>query len=239
MAGLGSRFSKEGYQTPKPLIKIHQSTMIELALESLNIEGNYIFIIRPELNIKALKKAIKNKISDFEFVITEKVTEGPASSVLLSLNKLKKEDELVVANCDQIMEWDSSLFLKSARKYDGTIVTYYSDTPKNSYAKLDKFNNVSEIKEKEVISNISLNGIHYWKKATFFIDSANEMISQKDRAPNGEFYVGPTYNYMISKGLSVGIHHIPNQQHHAVGTPSDLEKYLDYLKTKQDRALKN
>jgi hypothetical protein len=112
------------------------------------------------------------------------------------------------------------------RLYDGAVVTYHSDTEKNSYVKLDREGNAVQFAEKEVISNVSLNGIHYWRRTQYFIDSANEMIEANDRAPNNEFYVAPTYNYMIKRGLNVGIFHIPNEQHNAVGTPEDLETYL-------------
>ena len=56
------------------------------------------------------------------------------------------------------------------------------------------------------------------------------MIAANDRAPNGEFYIAPTYNYMINSGKAVGIYHIPNEQHHAVGVPIDLERFLKYDK---------
>ena len=44
---------------------------------------------------------------------------------------------------------------------------------------------------------------------------------------NGEFYVAPTYNSLIKKGKKIGVYHIPNEQHNAVGTPEDLIKYAD------------
>ena len=228
MAGLGTRFSKKGYKEIKPLIKINGTPMIELMIETLRIKAKYFFIVRPELDIKEVHNVIQRKLTNYEFIISEKVTEGPACSVLLCERKLDINDKLIVANCDQIMDWDSDQFLEFANRYDGTVVTYHSDVPQNSYAKINRFNEVSEIREKEVISNVSLNGIHYWKKAGFFINSAKEMIIANDRAPNGEYYVGPTYNYMIAKGLTVGVYHIPNQQHHSVGSPEDLEKYLNY-----------
>jgi hypothetical protein len=128
------------------------------------------------------------------------------------------------------MEWNSDTFFLNVRQYDGAIVTYHSDTDKNSYARINKQGLVTEVREKEVISNISLNGIHYWKQGRSFVDSAENMIANNDRAPNGEFYVGPTYNYMIKRKQRVGIYHIPNQQHHAVGVPIDLENYLKYEK---------
>ena len=46
MAGAGSRFKIKGYEIPKPLIKIDNKLMIELAIETLNIEGQYIFVVR-------------------------------------------------------------------------------------------------------------------------------------------------------------------------------------------------
>ena len=56
MAGLGSRFTSKGINTPKPLIFIDNKTMIEHAVESLNIEGRYIFITRKYNNIEYNKK---------------------------------------------------------------------------------------------------------------------------------------------------------------------------------------
>ena len=54
------------------------------------------------------------------------------------------------------MEWDPELFLINARyyKYDGLVVTYTTDTPKNSYAKMNSNGFITEIKEKVVVSNI-------------------------------------------------------------------------------------
>ena len=45
-AGLGSRFQKRGFKLQKPLIKLQNKTLIEHAISSLNIEGNYITVIR-------------------------------------------------------------------------------------------------------------------------------------------------------------------------------------------------
>ena len=46
MAGEGSRFTKAGYNFPKPLIEIRQKPMIQVVIESLGIKGNYIFLVR-------------------------------------------------------------------------------------------------------------------------------------------------------------------------------------------------
>ena len=229
MAGLGSRFLKEEYKLPKPLIDIRGEPMVVRALESLDVDGKYFFLLRKDGYENEIIKAIKSIIPIPTIKLIDYVTEGPACSALLFAKEIN-EDELIIANCDQIMSWNSSHFLYNARypDYDGIIVTYHSDTEKNSYALLDKKGFVVSIREKEVISNVSLNGIHYWKNGLHFVQSANDMIECQDRAYNKEFYIGPTYNYLIKKGYKIGVYHIPNEQHHPVGVPADLKKFLDH-----------
>lgn len=228
MAGRGSRFSEAGYTVQKPLIIVNGEPMIIKAIKSLNIDGNYFFVVRDDTGIDEVCDVIRTILPNAKFIKINYVTEGPACSAMLFENEINSDDELVIANCDQIMWWNSELFLNNARisYFDGMLVTYWANTTKNSYAKLNRSGFVTEVREKSVISNVSLNGIHYWKKGKYFVDSTNSMIGANDRAPNGEFYVGPTYNYLIKNNLKIGVYHIPNEQHHAVGTPEDLEKYI-------------
>ena len=231
MAGLGKRFQMKGFSLPKPLIDINGIPMIVKVLDSLELsQAQFLFVIAKNEYSEHIKSLISSSVKKSKFIEIDYVTEGPACSCLLFREEIDNDEELVIANCDQIMEWDSENFLMNVRRFDGAVVTYYNDTDKNSYARIDKRGRVLEIREKEVISNVSLNGVHYWKKGKYFVASTEDMITADDRAPNGEFYVGPTYNYMINKGLTVGIYHIPNQQHHAVGVPVDLENYLKYEK---------
>lgn len=228
MAGRGARFLEAGYAVPKPLIDVNGEPMIVKAIKSLDINGTYHFVVREDEGIDRVCDTISNLLPTAKFVKINYVTEGPACSVMLFENDINNDDELIVANCDQIMWWNSEMFLRNARHqdFDGTLVTYWANTNKNSYAKLNRAGFVTEVREKTIISNVSLNGIHYWKKGKYFVQSTKLMMDANDRAPNGEFYVGPTYNYLIKNNLRVGVYHIPNEQHHAVGTPEDLEKYI-------------
>lgn len=228
MAGEGTRFPRDTYKIPKPLIQIEGVPMIQRAINSLGLFGTYHFIIRKDSYYDQVCTLLHSIFPSSKIISVEETTEGPASSCLLFRDFINTDEELVIANCDQIMWWDSELFLSSARyyKYDGLVVTYTTTTPKNSYARINREGFIQEIKEKEVISDISLNGIHYWRKGKYFVRSAEEMITSNDRAPNGEFYVGPTYNYMIKNGYKIGIHHIPNYQHNPVGVPEDLNLFL-------------
>lgn len=226
MAGRGSRFNLPQYNLPKPLININQKPLIEYVIDSLDLAGNYIFIVQKyHIDHYGVDEILKGIDPFCKIIAIDEVTDGPACSALLAKEYINNEDELVIANCDQIMEWNSEIFLANCRFYDGAVVTYHETSNKNSYAKLSSKGSVLQIKEKEVISNVSLNGIHYWKKGNYFVRSAEEMIRKNERY-NNEFYIGPSYNYMISNRLDVGIYHIPNEQHNAVGVPEDLENYL-------------
>lgn len=227
MAGLGSRFSE--YDIPKPLIDINGRPMIVSAMQSMNLDGNYIFIIQKDhCNNYCLDSLLKFYFPQCILIVIDYITSGPASSVLLAKNYIDNNDELVVANCDQIMHWDSDIFLKVARNYDGCLVTYHTEVPHNSYVRIDNYGYVEEVKEKQVISKISTTGIHYWKYGKDFVESSELMIYNKDTAPNGEFYVAPTYNYMINEMQKViGIYHLADGQHNPVGIPSDLKIFLE------------
>jgi len=231
MAGLGTRFKRSRFKKSKPLIDIYGKPMIQHAVESFNsLEAKFTFVIR-DLKDKDTEKLVKtlNEICHCPNIkIIDELTSGPATTCLLMKEFINNDEELLIANCDQIMFWDFNKFLHYVRHpdIDGAIVTYTTSTPKNSYAKINQFGNVLKIKEKVVISDISLNGIHYWKHGSDFVDSASEMIEKKDFAPNGEFYVGPTYNYLIDKGKKIVIYHVANYQHNAVGEPADLEEFL-------------
>lgn len=229
MAGEGKRF-QDKYSCPKPLINVRGEKMISLAFRTLNIpHTKIVFIIRSDHDSHGKLSKTISEINPFSsVVVVDKLTDGPCSTALLAKPHLEENDPLVIANCDQVMRWDGHKFIRYClnEDYDGVVVTYHEATPKNSYVRLNSIGDVVEVREKHQISCVSLNGVHYWKKAKYFFDSAKTMIEENDRT-NNEFYIAPSYNYMIRKNLRVGIYHIPNEQHYAIGTTQDLEAYID------------
>ena len=225
MAGLGSRFKASGYTVPKPLIPIEGKPMIENAVDTLGIKGNFIFITQKKHNLKSHLQSIYENCNVIEI---DYITKGSACTCLLAKEYINNDLPLIITNCDQIMWWDDKSFATFVENYpyDGFVVTYTSDTIKNSYIRLNRDGFGVELAEKQVISSISLNGIHYWRQGKDFVYSAETMIKNNENY-NGEFYVAPTYNNLIKKGKKIGVYHIPNEQHNAVGTPEDLIKYAD------------
>ena len=105
MAGLGSRFAQAGYDKPKPLIDIFGKTMIERAIESLDIEGDYIFVIRKDKNAEKLKSVLFKTKPNCRIIEITGSTEGAACTCLIAKSLINNTSPLIIANCDQIMEY--------------------------------------------------------------------------------------------------------------------------------------
>lgn len=232
MVGLGKRFADAGYLQPKPLIIVKNKTLIEHAIESFQIDGNYIFILRISEFSESLKKILKKIKPKSKIIEVDFLTKGSVSSILLSKELINNDEELITTNCDQRTDWDYKKFLKKCRepKIDGCVATYpYSDIITNqispySFIKVDNNKIGLELQEKFSISNLALCGIHYWKSGKFFVSSAEQMIKNNDTV-NNEFYVSKTYNYLIKEGKKITYHPLKKQEFTCLGTPQDLERF--------------
>lgn len=233
MAGAGSRFAMAGYSFPKPLISVknlNDKPMIQVIVENLNIQAEYIFIVRKEHAEKYNLRQMLGVISpNCKIVEVDHLTEGAACTTLLAKEFIDNDEPLLIANSDQFVEWDSNEFMYSMQgdKIDGGILTFNNTHPKWSYVRLDDNGFVTEVKEKEVISNEATVGIYYWSKGSDYVKYAEQMIAKNIRV-NNEFYVCPVYNEAIQDGKQVKIFHIDKMW--GLGTPEDLTYFQDHYK---------
>lgn len=235
MAGQGSRFAKAGYEKPKPFIDVDGKPMIVRVLENLAYpNARYILIARRE-HMEKEKELVSKIEKEFNaiFIPIDKLTEGTACTVLYARKYINNEESLLIANSDQIVDVNIADFVDDCknRNLDGSILTFIDEhkDPKWSFAKLDENNLVTEVKEKVVISEFATVGIYLYSRGKDFIDASIDMIIENDRV-NNEFYTCPTYNYAINEGLKIGIYNIEFEQMHGIGTPEDLNLYLDFIK---------
>lgn len=228
MAGEGSRFAKEGFTFPKPLIDVGGKPMIQAVVENLTFDANYIFLVRKEHLAKhsGLESTL-NRITKGKTTIVEVdgLTEGAACTALLAREHINNEDDLLIANSDQIIRYMPQNFstLKDQTTVDGIVFTFNAIHPKWSFVKIDSRGFVTEVAEKNPISDIATCGIYWYRRGSDFVQAADKMIRQNIRV-NNEFYIAPIYNQLISQGKTV----IPFfvQEMHGVGTPEDLREFL-------------
>ena len=231
-AGLGSRFKKEGYQTPKPFLPLHGKTMIECVISNLTTRNSDVTILLQQETIDELSNKFIIERMNARIIPVKALTEGTACTVSLALNKLNLDKPLLIANSDQLVDFDVEEFIADAlkRNLDGSILVFKDKdkNPKWSFAKLDHNNIVTDVAEKNPISDLATVGIYYFRRARNFQESVIEMIAENNRV-NGEFYTCPVYNYMIRKGYKIGVFEVSDKNMHGLGTPKDYESYIENI----------
>ena len=224
MAGLGSRFVEKGYSLPKPLIKIFNKPMIQLVIDSLDIDGNYIFVVQKEHRVKYhLDDVLDEMAPGCSIVEIDGLTDGAARTTLFAKELINNDTPLVIANSDQVVVWHSFEFTKALTTSDGVLALFKADDPKWSYSKINNAL-ISQVAEKKVISNNANVGIYGWSKGSDYVKYAEQMIDKNIRT-NNEFYVAPVYNEAIADGKRFVPYFV--EEMHGVGTPEDMNDYIN------------
>lgn len=230
MAGAGSRFAEAGYTFPKPLIDVNGKPMIQVVAENLGVEAHFIYIVQKEHNEKYMLESMLSLITpDCTIVEVDGITEGAACTALLAKEYINNDNPLFFANSDQFVEWEPIEFFyeMQERDCDGGIVTFEATHPKWSFAKVNEHGIVTEVAEKNPISNIATVGYYYWKNGSDFVKYAEQMIDKGIRV-NGEFYVCPVFNEAIEDDKVIRTFHVKGMW--GLGTPEDLDYYLKNYK---------
>jgi dTDP-glucose pyrophosphorylase len=228
MAGIGSRFLEAGYDTIKPLIPIHGKAMIEYAIDSVGIDGQWIFIVQQHHRMKYDLDNILTKLKPGCIILDTAggVTQGAACTVLLAEKYIDNNRPLILINSDNIIKWNAEhefpKFMNS--NSDGLILCFKDTDPKWSFAKLGTNGYVAEVAEKNPISDNATAGLYIWKQGSDFVSAAKSMILKNIRV-NNEFYLCPVYNENIEGDQKVSICMVESMD--GVGTPEDLERYIN------------
>lgn len=233
MAGAGSRFSKEGYKDPKPLIQIGGVPMIRMVINNLRPSQSHRFIFicqQKHIEEYSLFEKLSFWAPGCQVLGLNGLTEGAACTVLAASEFINKDEPLMIANSDQYIDIDINEYLKriNVEGLDGLIMTMEASDPKWSFVGLDSQNQVTHVVEKEVISNEATVGIYNFKRGSDFVLAANEMIRKKLRV-NNEYYVAPAYNELIQEGHRIGVFNVGKEAAgmYGLGVPSDLEFFLN------------
>jgi len=227
MAGAGSRFEQAGYTFPKPLIEVNGKPMIQVVVENLNIDANYIYVVQKSHREKYNLDTMLNLITPgCKIVEVDGLTEGAACTALLAKDFINNDSPLFFANSDQFVEWDSNEFMYKMQESncDGGIVTFKATHPKWSFARIDDNGFVTEVAEKNPISDNATVGYYYWKHGSDFVKFAEQMIERNIRV-NNEFYVCPVFNQAIEDCKKIRI--FESSKMWGLGTPEDLNFYLE------------
>ncbi|MFT0893005.1 nucleotidyltransferase [Pseudochelatococcus sp. G4_1912] len=247
MAGAGSRFSAAGYSAHKPVIPVssrHRSErvpMVVAAVEDLPVnvdapDTRIIFVVRDFHVRDGVCDTLKSRFAQAQFVTVNALTEGQASTCLLTRNLIDNEQPLLIAACDNGMDIAQTDFAQHAGTADAVIFTF-----RNNESVLEKPQAYGWIKTdgdkatgvsiKTPISQTPMNdhavvGTFWFRRGADFVAAADRMIAANDRI-NNEFYVDQVFKYLIDEGRDVRVAEVA--RYHCWGTPEDYEAYENTL----------
>lgn len=231
MAGEGSRFRNAGWTTPKPLIELDGKALFIRAIESVKVDGapmKYSLIVRQEhIDDYDIDKGIRAILPCANIFSVENTTRGAVETCLMAESAIDDADAIVVMDCD--LEFQSEAYrkiieecLQNDKASGGALVSFESNQPKYSYAKIDANGNVIRTAEKDPISNHALCGAYFFASGKEFKEVAHKLLDAPMEKP--EFYVSLLYNYLLAAGDIVKL--APMEKYCSYGTPEELKMYL-------------
>jgi NDP-sugar pyrophosphorylase family protein len=231
LGGKASRFQERGYTFPKPLIEIGKQSMIEAVLRNLAPPQpyGYTFICRKEHVAQFYLGDMLELLEPGSRIIAlEHETAGALCSVLLAIDQLDRDAELLIANGDQFICAGLPEFYAACRApgVDGCILTFTASHPRWSFAKTDEHGRVKAVAEKRPISKQATAGLYYFRRAGDLFEAAERMIV-KGLTTAGQFFVAPVYNELILDGKNITAFHLPENAMYSLGTPEDLEWFIE------------
>lgn len=234
MGGLGSRFRKAGYTVPKYMIEAKGKTLFEWSMISLDgykkDVNQYIFIAMKEEGIDMegfiKEKCQKLEIVNYHLILLDYLTDGQATTATLAEKYWNKDHALLIYNIDTYVE--PGQMNSEELKGDGFIPCFKAEGDHWSFVRLDEQERVVEIKEKQRISDHCTLGAYYFKTCDLYKKLYDEYYSEEKNLVKGEKYVAPLYDYLLSKGGEIYISDIAPERVHVLGTPEELEYFLEH-----------
>lgn len=235
MAGLGSRFAKAGFATPKPLIEVDGEAMFRKALSSvqgIKADKSFLFVIRQEhVDTQKLDRLILSALPEAKIIVLPEMTRGAAETALAAREQLDPAAGLIIMDCD--LWFNSASYnemvqssVNGTSNIAGGLLTFKADNPRYSYAKFGHDGIVTETAEKRVISENAITGAYFFATAKEFTDSCDQLLKQPLSDTMPEYYISFLYNILINEGKKIQAATV--DKFASFGTPEEL---ADYQKT--------
>lgn len=225
MGGAGSRFFKNGFVMPKPLIEIEGKPFFYWAAQSImkfiDVEDITFVILQEHIDKFNIDKEIKKYYPQSKLEIIPEVLAGAVLTCKEGLKNIHDDNPVLFNDCDHMfkcsafnIDMDNGL---SDETFDGGLITFKSNEPQFSYIKYDGDTIVGTI-EKKVASSDAICGAYIFKNADTFRVICDEYLNKCEYS---EFFVSGMYNIMCDKHMTIKNYSV--DYHVPFGTPAEYE----------------
>lgn len=221
--GKGTRL--EGLDLPKPLCTIRGKSVLFHVLSTLPEEINDVTIFYNSHldNVQFQRHVLHTCPRNITFVRISADTRGPVETAYVCLRntEFSPDDKILFLDNDSINE-----FSLSNIQYDAMCLGVFSTS--HSYAPYSFVNilgnQVTEIREKERISNTYCTGLYYFPSVRQFLHIADRLFE----VPKREYFMSDMYRYSIDNGDTVVPFHCKNNI--PLGTLQDIHMNIDRVR---------
>lgn len=239
MAGLGQRFSREGYTVTKPLIPVSGQPMVIAATNDLPQTEQHAFLLREDMpGFEDITTQLNSSYPGAIIETVRSVTEGQACSALLGLNALERQlgkisGPVIFAACDNGAVYDLEAYRTLAENPAVDVIVWGARGHANAVRSPQMFGWIDA--ENGVIRHISVKtpladpqhdpivtGTFTFRRAEDFRRVVTRMIARNGRI-NGEFYIDTCINDAIELGLTCHLFEVSS--YISWGTPNDLKTF--------------
>lgn len=225
MCGAGSRFYKNGYMQPKPLIEIEGKPFLYWATMSIkryvDIADLTFVVLQKHIDQFAIDKLIKEYFPEAQIEVLPKILPGPVFTSLKGVEPINDDAPIIFNDCDHMFKCSmaNELFNQNTFTSDGALLTFESNEPQFSYVKYDENGSITGTIEKKVVSNHAICGAYIFKNARLFKEMA---AIYTNNCPYNECFMSGLYNVMCDKGFKIMDYLL--DYHVEFGTPEEYEK---------------
>ena len=225
MGGAGSRFFKDGFTMPKPLIIINDKPFFYWAVKSVTysikpIDITFV-VLQQHIDEFDIKTEILRYFPDANIVIIPEILPGPVFTARAGVGLYTDRHPILINDCDHMFVCSklATDIARDSRILDGALLTFESNEPQFSYIKYDVDGNVAGTVEKQVVSNHAICGAYYFRNRSVFEMVMDEYIL---KCPYKECFISGMYNIMCEKGMTVKDYLL--DEHVEFGTPKEYQR---------------
>lgn len=240
MAGMGQRFSREGYVQTKPLIPVSGRPMVLQAARDLPCARQHAFVLRTDMPGRdEIGKALLEAFPGAVLKDVPSVTEGQACSAELGLLALadragEVREPITFGACDNGALYDRAAFEQLMLRADVDVVVWVARGHANAvrhprmfgWVDADEAGLIRRVSVKQPLAQPASDpiviGTFTFKRQDHFEVSLKRLIEQNDRI-NGEFYLDSTVNHALALGLRCHVFEVDH--FFSWGTPNDLRTF--------------
>lgn len=229
MGGGGTRFGNKGFNLPKPLIELQGKPFFYWSTQSIvkfiDVEDITFVVLQEHIDRFDIVNKIKEFYPEAKFEVIPQMLNGAVLTCLEGVKKLEDDLPILFNDCDHGFICNGFYEYCKEGKFDsidGALMTFISDDPAYSYAKIDGNGRVIGTVEKQVVSNEAICGAYYFKNKNIFTTATNTYLKNCEYK---EFFISGVYNEMAKRGDIITTYKV--DENISFGTPSEYDEAVN------------